>query len=369
MEVCLVSPWLYLYFTPQSDDIAGGAQRQQYLISQELVARGHNVSAIVGDFGQNQVEHRDGVELIKGAPRDVNGPISTIKHVYSLWKSMKYAGADIYLVRGTPRLTIVTHLLTRTLGARFVFRLANDSDVDHGYLRSRYPNPVVKLYNTTIDRADCVVTQTTSQQSKLKSRGIEAMQVPNGYDMPPDSDIVDHQRRTDIVWVGSSDPDQKCPGRFIGLAKRLPNLKFTMISKPLSDQKSAHEQLRTTARSVDNLDFLGAVSPDDVHKYYQRAAMLINTSDYEGFPNTYLEAWRYATPVISLTFDVDKLLSRGIGGVRVGSMDSLVETVDRLYRTPAVRSRLGSSGRSQLEHKYSLERVTDEYENIFTSIT
>ena len=51
----------------------------------------------------------------------------------------------------------------------------------------------------------------------------------------------------------------------------------------------------------------------DVSAFYSRARVLVNTSDVEGFPNTYLQAWASGTPVVAF-FDPDGVIAReGLG--------------------------------------------------------
>jgi len=110
------------------------------------------------------------------------------------------------------------------------------------------------------------------------------------------------------------------------------------------------------------------VAPQHVHEYYRTALLLVNTSSYEGFPNTFLEAWRYETPIASLHFDLDGLLNRGCGGIWAGSMENLVPGVKRLARDGARRAKLGAEGRTYTKKNYSLSRVVALYEEAFREV-
>jgi len=54
-----------------------------------------------------------------------------------------------------------------------------------------------------------------------------------------------------------------------------------------------------------------------------------NTSDVEGFPNTYLRAWIRGLPVVA-TFDPDGIVSREGLGARVFDTGELAEAVSRI---------------------------------------
>ncbi|WP_263790772.1 glycosyltransferase family 4 protein [Salinibacter sp.] len=366
-DICIVSPQLYWYFDPQSGWPSGGAERQQSMISRRLVARGHDVSAIVADYGQDDAVVHDGITFVKEVPDVAEGPIAKINATYNLGKAMASRGADIYVVYGAPLLSTATYLLSK-MGGKFIFHLMNDTDVDLSYLRSRYTSLFLPLYRTML-RSSYVLSQTEHQKRMLK-KGFEVQSklVPTGYHLPDPSEVLPAERRNHVLWVGSSAPDRKNPRRFLQLAGELPDLDFTMISQPIPGKESFHQALEEEAREVTNLDFLGPVAPNEVHEHYRTALMLVNTSSNEGFPNTFLEAWRYETPIASLHFDLDGLLSDENGGIRAGTMENLVSSVRRLATDGARRAALGADGRSYMKNNYSLSRVVDLYEEAFQDV-
>lgn len=361
VDLCFVSDRTYRYLDPSNEEPAGGAQRQQYLLASELSKRGYQLGFVVGDYGQPAEQEIDGMVVVKGCPGEVSSVVSVPCQFRDLLNGMKSVDADTYYVRGAPRLAVATWACSRILGKKFVFCVANDADVNPPALRRRYPLPVREAYRRVLRRADVLISQTENQAETLRETyGLESTVIPNGYDVPPETDIVPSAQRENILWVGSSDPEQKQPTKFLELADALPEIEFVMISQPMP-MDSYHETLREAARRVPNLQFVGRVSPDDVHDYYRLSELLVNTSQYEGFPNTFLEAWRYATPVASLSFDIDSLLEEGDVGVLSGNMDRLVEDVARLHEDVRARHVLGMNGRELLREHYSLEKVADSY--------
>lgn len=361
---------MYSYFDSSFGPTPGGAQRQQYLITKQLAEEGHSISFIVGSFGQPSKKIVDGITLIKGAPTTARGYSSMVKSMARLINSIKSTDPDILLVRGSPKLTAATYCCARILRKPLVFRVANDSDIDPEYLQSNYLTPVRRLYRRAIRGAAAVMTQTEQQQEALKEEfGVDSRVVTNAYDLPSKDELVPHGDRDRVLWVGSSDPDQKNPQRFLDLASDVPNERFAMVSKEMPNDDGYHSQLRQNAKDIDNLDFIGEVSPDEVHQYYKNAKLLVNTSDYEGFPNTFLEAWRYETPIVSLFFDLDGLLSSNEVGMFSGNMDQLACDVRRLRGENELRSRMGAAGRKLVNERYSISSVAKEYESVFELAT
>ncbi|MFB6179446.1 MAG: glycosyltransferase family 4 protein, partial [Halorientalis sp.] len=368
-DICFVSARAYRYLDPDSGRPAGGAQRQQYLIASELRDRGYDVGFVVGDFGQPAEQTLEGIQVFSGCPRSLDEPKSVPAASWRLYRALKRADASVYYVRGAPRLATAAAFCCRLLDRRLLFCVANDADVDPDQLRDRYRGFVRWGYRWALWTADTVVAQSQAQAASLRdSFGRESDVIPNGYDLPPESAIVQPTDREFVLWVGSSDPEQKRPAAFLSLARALPETEFVMISQPVPGVEY-HDRLRRAAAHVSNLDFLGAVPPDEIHRYYRRASLLVNTSNNEGFPNTFLEAWRYETPVVSLSFDLDGLLSASKPdlGRFAGGERALVRVVDRLVSDSETRGEIGRASRIYMREHYSLDSVVDEYERVLSA--
>jgi glycosyltransferase involved in cell wall biosynthesis len=365
-NICFVSAGVYHYLA-DGDTPSGGAQRQQHLLGQALRDRGRAVAYIVGDYGQPAEQVLDGMLAVRGCPEQLSTPLHAPAVAARFWRAMRRADADVYYVRGAPRLAVLTGIGCRALGRPLVFCVANDADVQPDRLRERYGLTVRRAYRWLLDTADAVVAQTERQQTLLRDKGIESTRIPNGYDIPSEDSVLPADQREFVLWVGRSHRTQKRPGAFLDLARRQSDRQFVMISKPVPGQ-DCHEELANEASDIDNVDFLGPVAPDAVHGYCRRASMLVNTSRSEGFPNTFLEAWRQATPVVSLSFDLDGLLADGVGGVYAGGPDRLATEVEALAADSGRRESLGWRGRRLVSERFSIGAATDRYEQLLNSL-
>jgi glycosyltransferase involved in cell wall biosynthesis len=69
-------------------------------------------------------------------------------------------------------------------------------------------------------------------------------------------------------------------------------------------------------RSTPNIEYRGQVSPEDAVRLMGESLILLSTSDEEGFPQTFLEAWSLGTPVVTLGIDPDRAIqTHGLGAV------------------------------------------------------
>jgi hypothetical protein len=71
------------------------------------------------------------------------------------------------------------------------------------------------------------------------------------------------------------------------------------------------------------------VAYHDVNDYFERARVFVNTSDSEGFPNSYLQAWRRGVPTVSF-FDPDGVIRRFGLGHAARSLEDMAAAVERL---------------------------------------
>jgi len=368
-HICFVSDTIHSYFDSGFKQGVGGAERQQYLIAQQLHNDGFSISVLTRDYDDTSPEIINGIEVWKEIP-DIRGGLNAPKKAASLLTALRTVDADIYYVRGNDFLCLVTSLYCRLTDARFVYAVANDSDIEPEHLNKK--NVLFKnLYLSSIRNADAVTVLTPHQKTVLdRQHGINATVVPCGYDLPPEDELLNHDEREFVLWVGRLDPDQKKPERYLQLAKDTPEVQFVMIGPPDNDDedRSYFDLIRTQAESLNNMEFIEFVPPDEIHEYFRKASLLVNTSDYEGFGNVFLEAWRYATPAVTLHYTLHGVIDEQNVGVHVDSIDDLSTTVRTLHQNSDQRSTMGIAGRELVCDNYSMRAVMDQYREIFTRI-
>jgi hypothetical protein len=70
--------------------------------------------------------------------------------------------------------------------------------------------------------------------------------------------------------------------------------------------------------------FLGFQPFHTTEEYFNKCKIFINTSEYEGFPNTFLQAWSRGIPVISY-FDPDNIIEKNNLGFVINSEEELAK--------------------------------------------
>jgi len=369
-HVCFVCPYIEPYLKPGSGTHVGGAERQQHLLATYLRENGWRVSFIAFEGEGDRYERIDGFDCWKTLPptNDIGrAPAVAMK----LLRSIRRVDADVFYVRGNPPLCILASYCCSLLDESLVYVVANDSNVEYSRLpghHGMFEYTLPKLgYLDAMGRADRVVAQTDYQRDTLGDVfGIDAAVIPNGYTVPDEAKLVPAGRREHVLWVGSLDPDQKRPERVLELADRLPDVTFRMVG--WTEDESYRESLVDRISERPNLQFEGFVAPDAIDRYYRDAVALVNTSAYEGFPNTFLEAWRFGVPVVSLGAMLDGVLEAEGIGINAGSMDGLAATVETLWTDRDRAGELGTTGRRYLQENYALGVTASAYADVFADV-
>lgn len=311
---------------------ASGEPVQHTLLAKAFARRGHRVSMVVTDHGQPDGAIWHGVQTFKAFARDAGLPV--LRFVHPRWTglvaAMNRADADVYYSSCAGGLVGQIAMFCARRGKRYVFRAASDADCMPDALIAMGPWHVRDkwLYERGLRRADAVLVQTRHQQELMRRNyGIESsiagMAIQQGN---CEREFI--ERDIDALWV-SNMRSVKRPDVLLSVADRLPQVSFHMVGGTVSGAGSFFEAVKAQAASRSNVTFHGAVAYRDVSAFYSRARVLVNTSDVEGFPNTYLQAWASGTPVVAF-FDPDGVIAREGLGEAVRTADEMSAAVRRL---------------------------------------
>lgn len=339
---------------------AGGAELQQALLAKALAKRGWPVSMVVADFGQPNEATWDGVRTFKAYRLDEGIPVLRFLHPRwtKLWSALRRADADIYYTSCAGGHLAQIVLFAHRHGRKAAFRVASNSDCDPSQLLVRYWRDKV-LYRYGLARADLVLAQTSQQQQALRQNyRRQSRLTPSLFERAARHRGFE-ERDIDVLWVGNI-RQVKRPDLLLEAARRLPRLRFHMVGGPLPREERLYEAIRREAAGLDNVSFLGPVPYQDVQPLYERARLLVGTSDVEGFPNTYLQAWAHGTPVVAF-LDPDGLLrSQGLGRP-VASLEEMCAAIAELHDDRAEWERAAARARDYLEQRWPEEKVLAPY--------
>jgi glycosyltransferase involved in cell wall biosynthesis len=88
--------------------------------------------------------------------------------------------------------------------------------------------------------------------------------------------------------------------------------------------------------------------------------VFVNTSDSQGSPSSYLQAWVRGTPVVAF-FDPDGVIAREGLGYVASSLDEMSSIIARLISQPDEWRAVSLRCRQYTEREYSEERILAPY--------
>jgi glycosyltransferase involved in cell wall biosynthesis len=312
---------------------AGGAELQQTLLAKALARNGLRVSMVVADYGQPDGAVYEGVKTYTAFHPDKGIPVLRFVHPRwsGLWAAMRRADADIYYTSCAGGHLGQIVIFARLYGRKVVFRVASDSDCDPGTLLVRFWRDK-QLYRFGLRRADLVLAQTPKQRAALLSNYARDSRVVSSLTDTARRRRSFEDRDIDVLWVGNI-RTVKRPEILLEIARRLPATRFHLIGGPMPRAQRLYDAVRGEALTIANVRFHGPVPYHEVGQFYERARVYVSTSDTEGFPNSYLQAWAHGTPVVAF-LDPDRLLARHGLGRAPTSVEEMCTCIQALIADP-----------------------------------
>lgn len=320
LHVCIVAPYIYpvlmgILKKEVAGAFAGGAEFQQTILAAELTRAGVEVSILTETPWPEQQVMVDDIRVIK-LP-NCSGGVPIVRNIHPrltrIYSALRQLRCDIYYQRCAGANTLATALLARTRRCPFVYAGAHDLDFDLPNTDKQFSYRggwrEARLFRIGLRMADGVITQHAIQADALQRwHGKVGQVIPNCYPTPAS---LSPRTGTHVLWVGTIKAVKR-PDLFLSLARSLPNLQFKMIGGPGGpDGDNTFRLIRAEADHIPNLEFCGFIPVAEVEQHFDQAKLFINTSDSEGFPNTFLQAWSRGVPSVSFLGQASNTESNG----------------------------------------------------------
>jgi L-malate glycosyltransferase len=272
-------------------------------------------------------------------------PAYDVVHVFS-------ASYWSFLLAPTPAI-----LIGKWLGKRVVVNYRSGEAEDH---LTRWPRTSVP----TLLRADAVVTPSGYLVDVFAKFGVPAESIANFVD--PDS--VRYRRREALRPVFLANRNFQalynvpCVLRaFAIVQQRHPEARLIVIG-----DGPEREKVHAVARelSLANVEFLGAVRPTEMGRWYDEADVYLNASNIDNMPNSIIEAFACGLPVVSTRAGgIPYVVDDGRNGLLVDceDHDALAAAAFRLLDDRALAERLTSAALADVEQRYTWRAVGEQW--------
>lgn len=374
-SVCFVSPYIYpLLARDHAISIVGGAEVQQAFIIAGLKKLGYRITVLTNDFGQKDGAAIDGV-VIRSIPRNQGG-LPFVRFFYpgisNLVGCLKQIDADIYYQRGASWITGALGWYAKHHGKPFVYSVAHDLDTRESETRRLFDFPLgwrgLWLYKFGVNRSRAIVVQNPQQERDGLAWLKQPFTLIKSCYMPPGV-VEPGQCDGPVLWLATLRA-WKRPELFVELARRLPGIQFILAGGADQGEKGGalYRSIEEMARTLPNIRVTGFLPYEQADTLFNGASLFINTSDFEGFPNTFLQAWARGVPTISF-FDTGTEDSQGKLGCVVDNLDAMVEAVGRLHGQPESWARESQRCRDYFQSNHHVDSVVRQYDRLFMKLT
>jgi glycosyltransferase involved in cell wall biosynthesis len=355
-KICFVHGGGYNAFRKES---VGGTQLQLYYISKALAKGNYDVKFITDVDEPKEIE---GVKLIPGSGRTDN-PISKfftgLRITYSLFK----VDTDVFF---SSNINIDVFLIALTSVFRrkkHIHRTVHEVQMSKDFMSE---SPVRWFLNHLgLRQADFIFTQSKDHYKKLSDWFNPALGIlPNSFPIPEKK-----QKKGDyVLWVGRR-VEWKKPELALKLAEEFSSEKFVIISPRTSSEEDFYNKIERKAERLSNVELIERVPREKIQNYFDNAKIFLNTSENEGFPNTFVEAGIGGTPILSYIVDPDSFIENKECGFSCrGNYSELKSRMNEMLQNEKETERMGENCRNYVEKNHditkNIQKVEKEIERL-----
>ena len=370
VTLCFIAFDAYPLFNSQITNFTyTGADIQLYILANELAKdKNFDISFVVGNFNQEDIEEYNNIKVYKYEGKTENLPF-IFHHIqgYKLYKLLKKINSDIYIQRSASTLTGQISSFTKFNNKKFVFMAAHEKDCDLPYTKleklfGHYLYPVgIYRYLFGIKSADVIITQTREQYNLIrKSLEKNSKFIRSAYPIPQ----IKNKNGKYILWVARC-VKWKHPELFIELAKQFPEEDFVMICPGEDEYKNL---IKKEAENVKNLKFIDQVHFSKIDNYFKNAKIFVNTSKFEGFPNSYVQAAKNKTPILTLNINPDNVINVYSIGLHSYDLKQLASDLKNLLTDKQIYKKLSDNAYDYAKQHHNIDKIKEEYKSLFLDL-
>jgi glycosyltransferase involved in cell wall biosynthesis len=274
---------------------------------------------------------------------------------------------DIIMLEGTIDILYFFSFLSRLLNIKFVYRLASDKDADER-IKNKARGIKLVLYNLGLMNSQYICTQNRYQQKKLvdKFPRKKIFTLYNPVIFQDDFFPLSKKERSYIAWTGNFRKEKNLKALYeVAVACKDMNFKIAGTETPEIDDET--RRFIELLKRLSNVDFIGYIKRADINNLLSHAYALLNTSYFEGFSNTFLEAWAVGTPVIStINVNPDNIIREHSLGMIAENFSEIARCVDLLLqKSDEEYNHLAQRCKKYLVENHDAQKLAKEFiENI-----
>ena len=360
-RTCLERPIRVVLVAPSLSILGGQAVAAQRLLERLRAVPGLEVGFLPHDPRTNAL-----LRLLQRV-KYVRTVATSIAYLTSLIRTLpKYDVVHVFsasywsfVLAPTPAI-----LIGKLFGKRVVVNYRSGEAEDH---LERWPRTAIP----TLRHADAVVTPSDYLVDVFARFGVRAQSIANFVD----PEAVRFRRRSTLRPVFLSNRNFQalynvpCVLRaFAVIQAQKPDARLVVIGDG-PERTHVHQTAQDLA--LRNVEFVGAVRPTEMGRWYDQADVYLNASDIDNMPNSIIEAFACGLPVATTRAGgIPYVVEHERNGLLVdcGDHEGLAAAALRLLDDPVLAQRVIAEGLRDVEQQYTWEAVSDRWATLYRGL-
>ena len=335
MKIVFLSSYAHLVLDKAETRVSGGAELQVALLARELAFLGNEVVLLGGDTGQRDGIVQEGVRIRNAGKFHTGHPGQMLGAVPGIFRMLREERPEWVFVLGWTAWLFVLWLLRPLVGYRLGFICGLDTEVNGEFRRE---NPLRgALFEWALRRCDVRYAMTDLQARLFWESGLSCCLYRNL--ILPRTAPLQEAKTVDFLWVARCRAI-KNPLLFLDLAESLPEAQFEMICPPEDAQLFA--QVAQRAAALPHVVLRPSVPYHEIQARYDAARVFVNTSDWEGWANSFIQAGQGRAALLSWRVKPDRLFADyALGYCAEGDWQVFLQKARELWQSPSLAESCG----------------------------
>lgn len=364
IKICIVNPFGYGLYNKNCKVTYGGGSVQLFLLSKEFAKNPiFKVSVLTGDYN---LKFKKRIEIYDDIKLHICIPISFMtefKFALNIFFKLIRINPDIVIQRAAGSRTGIIALYCKIFKKKFIYSVAHEIDIN-GIACKGFSG---KLYKFGLINSSYIIAQHNDQlrfYNEWRKKIFQNIKViKSGYQIDP----VNIESKSEILWVARAEKWKRAE-LFLKLAESFKNERFLMILNRGTDDKY-WKYIYNEAKHRNNVEFLEFIPFEKIDEYFKHSKVFVNTSTFEGFPNTFIQAAKNKTPILSVNVNPDDFLNKfKCGFYCKNSLNELINKLRLLLENTELYNEYTNNCYEYAKRNHDIVKITDEWINVIKSI-
>jgi len=292
-----------------------------------------------------------------------------------VWIALRHRKIDVVYVHGSDIISCLRKFffikLAQFYRRKVVYHLHGASLLEQ---YSKMPYFIKSKVISVFESADIVICLSSSWSNHIARiaprANIEV--IPNGVALPAFSASERPSSRLSLLFLGLIGHRKGVFDLLKAFEKLVKgNFNCVLLIGGNGDIGSLHEAAERLGISR-YVHYLGWITGSKKEEILRISDIFVLPSYGEGMPMSILEAMSYGIPVVSTPVGgIPEVVEDGKTGLLVppGNVDRLAEALKYLIENEDIRSEFGRAARKKVEAKFTIEKMTERLDQLFTEIS